>query len=138
VAFPTYRVRRSRANRQQYPRAGNPSVLRGRKFEKSSKGEPVDAIIALPDLVDALMAAGLVIPDSRTPLVRRTGIEVRNGAPKPEVSTVDAFNHAMLTARSLGYLKTPAGVHLDQVSSGGIADSIRAKAARPDTVLFRS
>lgn len=98
------------------------------------KGEAVDGIVALPALIDALIAEGLVLPDSRTPLVRSgLGVELRKGAPQPDVSTVDAFKRAMLAARSVAYLKTPAGVHLDQVFQRlGIADAIGKKATRPD------
>ena len=56
---------------------------------------------------------------------------MRAGAPKPDVSTVDAFKRAMLNAKSIGYLRI-AGVPqlMDKL---GIADAIKAKVTIPET-----
>jgi len=53
---------------------------------------------------------------------------------KPDVGSIDAFKRTLLGFKSIGYLKTPAGAHLDhQFARLGIADAIRPKAVRPDT-----
>ena len=98
-------------------------------------GEPVDVIVALPALIDGLVQEGYALADTRTNLVHSgLGLEVRAGALKPDISSVDAFKRALLGLRSIGYLKTPAGRHLDrEFSRLGIADDIRKKAVRPDT-----
>jgi molybdate transport system substrate-binding protein len=98
-------------------------------------GEQVDVIVALPPLIDNLIKEGRAIADTRTNLVRSgLGLEIPAGAIKPDIRTVDAFKRTLLSLKSIGYLKTPAGLHLDQEFARlGIADAIRAKAVRPDT-----
>lgn len=98
-------------------------------------GEPVDVVIALPNLIDTLADERKVLPETRVSLLRSgLGVEVRRGAPMPDVSSVAAVKAAVLAAHSVAYLKTPAGVHLDEAFARlGIADQVKAKALRPDT-----
>jgi molybdate transport system substrate-binding protein len=35
------------------------------------------------------------------------GVEVKAGAPRPDVSTVEAFKSALLAAKSIAYLRGP-------------------------------
>jgi hypothetical protein len=63
--------------------------------------------------MERLVKEGKLIADSRTNLARSgTGVEVRTGAPKPDVSTVEAFKRAPLNAKSIGYLRGCGGVEL--------------------------
>jgi molybdate transport system substrate-binding protein len=49
-------------------------------------------------------AAGKIVPDSRTTVARAgMGVAVANGAAKPDLSTVDAFKQALLSAKSIGF-----------------------------------
>jgi molybdate transport system substrate-binding protein len=98
-------------------------------------GESVDVIVALPTLIDNLIKEGHVIADTRTNLVRSgLGLEIRAGAIKPDIGSVDAFKRTLLGLKSIGYLKTPAGVYLDQQFARlGMTDAIRPKTVRPDT-----
>ena len=84
---------------------------------------------------DGLIKDGKVIADTRTNLVRSgIGVEVRAGAPKPDISSVEAFKRALLNARSIGYLKVGGGVYLAALLERlGIADAIASKVTRPDT-----
>jgi molybdate transport system substrate-binding protein len=102
---------------------------------RTRAGEPVDIVVALSKLVDELIKDGHAIADTRTSLVHSgLGLETRAGASKPDIGSIDAFKRALLGFKSIGYLKTPAGIHLDQQFARlGIADAIRSKAARPDT-----
>jgi molybdate transport system substrate-binding protein len=57
---------------------------------------------------------------------------VRAGAPKPDISTPDAFRAALLAAKSVGYSQGPSGVHfLSVLARLGIADQIKAKGVVP-------
>jgi molybdate transport system substrate-binding protein len=61
-------------------------------------------------------------------------VEVRAGAPKPDISTVEAFRRALLDAKSIAYLRVGSGVYVDGlVERLGIADAIRPKVTRPET-----
>ena len=58
-------------------------------------------------------------------------MEVRTGASKPDLSTVDAFKRALLNAKSIGYLRVGGVPQL--VDRLGIADAIKSKVTIPDT-----
>jgi molybdate transport system substrate-binding protein len=95
-------------------------------------GEPFDVIASPPGTIDGLIKDGKVLAETRTKLVRSgTGVEVRKGAPKPEISSTEAFKRALLNAKSIGYLPT-AGVP-QLIEKLGIADAIKAKVRIPDT-----
>src|SRR5262249_35143802 len=62
------------------------------------------------------------------------GVEVRAGAPKPDIRSVAAFRQALLDARSIAYLKdVGSGIHVARVvESLGLAEAVRPKVTRPD------
>ena len=67
-----------------------------------ARGEPIDVVILASTALDDLITQGKVVKGTRVDLVRsRIGIAVRAGAPKPDVSTVEAFKRAMLQAKSI-------------------------------------
>jgi molybdate transport system substrate-binding protein len=98
-------------------------------------GEPVDVVVTGSPVIDGLIKDGKVIADTRTNLVRSgIGVEVRAGAPKPDISSVEAFKRALLNARSIGYLKVGSGIYLAALLERlGIAEAIASKVTRPDT-----
>jgi molybdate transport system substrate-binding protein len=98
-------------------------------------GDHADVVVALPDLIDKLAEDGLLLPQTRTKLIKSgLGLQVRSGQPKPDISSLDSFKRVVLAANSIGYLKTPTGVQLDEEFSRlGILDQIASKAIRPET-----
>lgn len=94
-------------------------------------GGRADALVIMTESMDVLAAQGLIDPASRFEVVQsRVGIAVPNGAPHPDISSVEAFKQTLLGARSVAYSQAGAsGIHfrnvLDQL---GIADAIKAKA----------
>ena len=99
-------------------------------------GEQFDVLVAAPAQIDELIKAGKIIPETRTDLARSgIGVAVRAGAPKPDVSSVDAFKRALLSARSIAYLKEgQSGVYVAGVLERlGIAETIRSKVTLPET-----
>ncbi|MFZ3251580.1 MAG: substrate-binding domain-containing protein, partial [Pseudolabrys sp.] len=61
------------------------------------------------------------------------GVVVKEGAPKPDVSTVEAFKRALLAAKSVAYIDPASGgssgVYIDKLLERlGIADQVRPKA----------
>jgi molybdate transport system substrate-binding protein len=94
------------------------------------RGEAIDVVImAGPALAD-LIAQGKVRADSRVDLVRsKTGMAVKAGAPKPDISTVDALKRTLLAAKSIGFSDSASGVYLstELFSKLGVADQIRGK-----------
>jgi molybdate transport system substrate-binding protein len=57
------------------------------------------------------------------------GMAVRAGAPKPDISTVEAFTRALLQARSIAYSAQVSGLYLanELFPRLGIADQVRSK-----------
>jgi molybdate transport system substrate-binding protein len=95
-------------------------------------GEPFDVFVSTPSTMEGLFQEGKLIADTRTNLVRSgTGVEVRAGAPKPDISSVEAFKRALLNAKSIGYLRVGGVPEL--VDRLGIADAIKSKVTVPDT-----
>jgi molybdate transport system substrate-binding protein len=97
------------------------------------RGEAIDVVImAAPALAD-LIKQGKVRADSRVDLVQsKIGMAVKSGAPRPDISTVDALKRTLLAAKSIGYSDSASGVYLSTVlfPKLGIADQIRGKARR--------
>jgi molybdate transport system substrate-binding protein len=96
-------------------------------------GEKADVLVAPDAVMDALAKSSHVVPDSRRDLARTAVcVGVRDGMPKPDVSTVDAFKRAMLEAKSIVYLDpasgATSGIHVATVLQQlGLADAIRDK-----------
>jgi molybdate transport system substrate-binding protein len=98
-------------------------------------GEPFDLFISAEAPVDEWIKAGRIIAGTRTVIARSgIGVEVRAGAPKPDISTADAFRRALLDAKSIAYLRVGSGLHVaGLVERLGIAEAIAAKVTRPET-----
>ena len=56
---------------------------------------------------------------------------MRAGAPKPDISSVEAFKRALLNAKSIAYLRVGGVPQL--VERLGIAEAIKSKVIIPDT-----
>src|SRR5262249_52896510 len=77
-------------------------------IKRINAGEQFDILAAPPPALDNLIKAGKLKADTRTLLVSSdAGVEVRAGAPKPNISTVAAFKQALLSAKSITYLPSP-------------------------------
>jgi molybdate transport system substrate-binding protein len=56
------------------------------------------------------------------------GVAVRAGAPKPDISSVDALKRALLASKSIGYSSGPSGAYLvSMFRRMGIADELKPK-----------
>jgi molybdate transport system substrate-binding protein len=101
-------------------------------------GEVADVVVAPDVAMDALVKSSHAISATRTDLAKTAiGVAVREGAPKPDISTVDAFKRALLEAKSIVYLDpaigATSGIHFVSVLDKlGIAE-----ATKPKTVLWK-
>jgi molybdate transport system substrate-binding protein len=102
---------------------------------RARAGEIFDILISTEGPVDTLLAEGKLAAGTRFEFARSgIGVEVRQGATKPDVSTVEAFKRAVLDAKSIAYLKVGSGLYLQSLFERmGIAERIAAKATRPDS-----
>jgi len=104
--------------------------------QRVNAGEAFDLAVAAPAQIDGLVKDGKLIADTRTDLTRSgIGIEVRKGAPKPDISTVEAFKRAMLDAKSIGYLKIGTSGQMVAAMLGriGLTEAIKSKVTLPET-----
>jgi molybdate transport system substrate-binding protein len=100
---------------------------------KINAGEPFDIIISGAPVIENLIKNGKVSADTRTNLIRSgMGVEVRAGAAKPDISSVEAFKRALLDAKSIGYLKSVNRVE-QLMERLEVADAIKSKATVPAT-----
>jgi molybdate transport system substrate-binding protein len=104
-------------------------------MERLERGERFDIMISTATPIDSLIERGKIRRDTRTAISRSgIGVQVRAGARKPDISTVENFKRALLDAKSIAYLQIGSGQHLDRLLDRfGIADEIKPKAIRPDT-----
>jgi molybdate transport system substrate-binding protein len=107
-------------------RYGLAAVL-GREIEG---GAAFDLAILAPPQIDALIAAKRIAPDSRRVIARSgIGVMVRDGAPHPDISTVDAFRRTLLAAKSIAYPpQGQSGIFLAGLLARlGVAEALKDK-----------
>jgi molybdate transport system substrate-binding protein len=96
-------------------------------------GGQFDAIIAAAPSVEELDKSGGLQPGSLVKAVRvGIGVAVRDGAPRPDVSTPDAFKKAIMAARNIVYTDPTtangSGVLTMRIlAAAGLADAVKAK-----------
>jgi molybdate transport system substrate-binding protein len=97
-------------------------------------GEVFDLAVLTPAAVNDLSSKGKFVAGSRTNLGRvGVGVVVKEGAPKPDISSVDAFKKALLAAKSVAYIDPAAGGSSGIYVAGlldrlGVAAEVKPKA----------
>jgi molybdate transport system substrate-binding protein len=80
-----------------------------------ARDEPADVIILASGALDGLIEAGEAVPGSRVDLVRsKIGMSVKAGAPKPDISTVEALLQTMREAKSIAYSASASGTYISE------------------------
>lgn len=100
-------------------------------LERIAAGARADLLILTDRAVKALAAAGTVLPHSRVPLAWSfVGLAVRQGAPRPDISTAEALAAALRQARSVALSRTGASGHFmaQLLNRLGIADEVNRNA----------
>jgi molybdate transport system substrate-binding protein len=98
-----------------------------------SRGEPVDVVVLARPALDQLVAQGKVVPGSQVDLVHSLiGLSVKKGAPKPDISTVEAFKRALLDAPSIAYSASASGTYYEteMLKKLGIEEQVKPKSKR--------
>jgi molybdate transport system substrate-binding protein len=95
-------------------------------------GETPDVVIAPPAVLDAIVKSGKLEGRARVEVGRvGIGVAVRDGAPKPDISTTDAFKRAVLDADSLVYNRASSGLSVERLLRRlGLAEQTQAKTTR--------
>jgi len=78
--------------------------------DRVRNGEPSDVAIITKPQLERLEDEGKIVKGSRVGIAGiAIGVAVRKGSPKPDISTVDAFKRALLSARAIGYRDPATG-----------------------------
>jgi molybdate transport system substrate-binding protein len=95
-------------------------------------GETPDVVIATPAALDDLVKSGKIEGTARVPVGRvGIGVAIREGAPKPDVSTTDALKRAVLDADSVIYNRASSGLFVERLLQRlGLAEQIQGKTKR--------
>lgn len=96
-----------------------------------ARGEHADVVIMVGYALDELIKQGKVDPASRVELAdSRIGMVVREGAAKPDISSVDGLKKTLLDAQSVAYSDSASGVYIEQqlFKKLGIEDQLKPKA----------
>lgn len=99
-----------------------------------AEGEAADVAILTAAGANSMIAQNRIVDDSLIDIASSAlGVAVRKGAPKPDISSVDAFKRALLAAKSIAVSKPvgggQSGVHMKKVFEQlGIAEAMSAKA----------
>jgi molybdate transport system substrate-binding protein len=110
----------------------------GQLRDKILAGEAADVMVMSDTAVDQLIGQGHLARGSRVDIARTgIGVAVREGAPKPDIATPEAFKQALLSAKSIAYVDpasgATSGIYFASVLQRlGIADAVKDK-----TVLRR-
>jgi molybdate transport system substrate-binding protein len=93
-------------------------------------GESFDVVILTPALVDDLAKQGKIAPGSASNVAKSgIGVAIRQGAPKPDIGSTDAFKKTVLAARMIAYSKEgqSGAVMARLMERLGIAEEMKAK-----------
>jgi molybdate transport system substrate-binding protein len=106
--------------------------------KRIADGEPYDLIIMAGPAIDDQIKLGKAVAGSRVDFAQSgTGMAVRKSAPKPDISSVDAFRKAMLATKSIGYSTGPSGVYMLSVfEKMDIADQLKPKLKQTPSGVF--
>ncbi|MDR6676231.1 substrate-binding domain-containing protein [Pseudomonas oryzihabitans] len=81
-----------------------------------ARHEPADVVLMVGSALDKLIADGQAVKDSRVDLGQSfIAMAVRQGAPKPDISTMAAFKQTLEDAQSVAYSDSASGVYLSRI-----------------------
>ena len=111
-----------------------------------SQGQQFDVFILAGSALDHFIQAGQIKNNSRVDLVAsKIAAAVRAGDPEPDISTLAAFKHALLTYGRIAYSASASGTYLstELFPKLGIAEEMSVKAKkilseRVGTILMRN
>lgn len=94
------------------------------------RGEVVDIVIVAEGVLRQFVADGLVLAEGLAVIARSSmAMAVRAGAPRLDISSVDALRKTLLQAKSIGYSASESGKYFtgELVQRLGIADQVLPK-----------
>jgi len=99
-------------------------------MRRIDSGEKFDVAIITPTEINNLISRGKIVADSRVEVARvGIGVWVRAGAPKTDISSVEAFKQMLVEAKSISYTReSNTGVYMaGLIERLGLADILKPK-----------
>ncbi|HEX5210502.1 MAG TPA: molybdate ABC transporter substrate-binding protein [Pseudolabrys sp.] len=102
--------------------------------KRVESGEAFDVAIITPAVMEALIKDGKMAAQGYAKVgMVGVGVGVKEGAPKPDISTVEGFKRALVAAKAVAYTDPATGATSGTFVDGllvrlGIADQVRPKA----------
>jgi molybdate transport system substrate-binding protein len=104
------------------------SVSVGEQTAKINTDAPGDLVVNFMNAFDDLIKRNKVLVNVVEFARAGNGVAVKTGAPKPDISTAEAFKQAMLNAKSIGHSNAGTGPYNTQLFQKlGIYDQIKDK-----------
>lgn len=95
---------------------------------KINGGADLDLAIMGPDQIDGLAKEGKIAGGRADVFISGVGLAVKAGAPKPDISTVEALKKTLLAAKSVARSNARSGLYFASVLDRlGIADQMKSK-----------
>ena len=106
--------------------------------KRVAANEQHDLLIMSQSSIDAHVKGGKVVQGSRVDLARSgVAVGVKTGAPKPDISSVDALKRTILNAKSIGYSTGPSGNYIVALFERlGVLDQVKPKMKQTPTGVF--
>jgi molybdate transport system substrate-binding protein len=103
--------------------------VEGDALERTIDEGRADLVTANPDTINDLVKKRKVVTQTITPFVLAgLGLSVRAGAPKPDISTVEAYKATLVAAKSIGYSRGCSGTHVAEgIAQLGLTDRLKGK-----------
>jgi molybdate transport system substrate-binding protein len=103
---------------------------------KVNSNAAADLVAASPQAIADYIAKGKVVAGSSVDFARAgVGVAVKAGAPRPDISTPEAYKRAMLAAKSIAYSRGGSGNVTHKVMEKlGIVEQIKDKTTRTEGV----
>jgi molybdate transport system substrate-binding protein len=104
------------------------AVFDANPLAKVNAGAPADVVALGPGVIDDLIKSGKIV-GPRVDFARAgIGVAVKAGAPKLDLSTVDAFKRAMRAAKSIGYSTAGSGLMVAKIMADlGLTEDLKAR-----------
>src|SRR5688500_11270649 len=101
--------------------------------KKISSGIRADIFVGPEEFSGPLIEEGRLVGSSRTAFAHSSAvIAVKEGAPKPDISSPEKLKEALLAAKAICYTRGASGIHFEQACERlGIKDVIAAKLVKP-------
>jgi molybdate transport system substrate-binding protein len=96
--------------------------------QRLARGEDLDCVLMVGYALDKLVAEGKVT-DPVDVFISKIGVVVKQGAPTPDISSVEGLRQAMLAARTIAVSDSASGVYIqrEMLRKLGIEDQVRSK-----------